>query len=262
MIETHVDGATEVVERERAALTEQGAAYEEFRRRVASLSTTERRPGSAGATVHGGGAARTARADTGGAACERVRETFAETVRPHSIDDVGEEPLLETIREELGDGVALALAPTTDAGFTPKTKQAVLTAARERSRGIEATLASIDSERESLEGAADVVAELTEWLVAADETPLSSLGFDALRDRHERLAAYRARCDSLLTERQELLASTTGRNGSADVTHRSLVRYLYSSFPVVYPVLSTVTRLADLLGDCQRAVRSHLTRRA
>jgi len=262
MIETHVDSATEAAERERAALTEQGAAYEEFRRRVASLSTTEIRRGCAGATAHGSVTARTARADTGGAACERVRETFAETVRPHSIDDVGEEPLLETIREELGDGVALALAPTTDAGFTPKTKRAVLTATRERSRGIEATVAAIDSELESLETAADVVAGLTEWLAAANETPLSSLGFDALRNRHERLATHRSQCDSLLTERQELLASTTGRNQSADVTHRSLVRYLYSSYPVVYPVLSTVTRLVDLLDDCQRTVRSHLTRRA
>jgi len=260
VIETHVDSAREAVDRERGLLADEAAAYEEFRSRVASLSATEMGQG-AGAAAPGGVAVRSARTDAGGEALERVRAAFAETVRPYSVDDVGEEPLLETIRAELGDGIALALAPTTETGFTAGTKRAVLTAARERGRGIEATIDALEREAASLRSVGDAVDEVTEWLATADETPLSTLGFDALRDRHERLADHRERCERLLADRQELLLSTTGRNESADVSHRSLVRYLYSSFPVVYPVLSTVTRLYDLLADCQHAVRDHLTRR-
>lgn len=263
MIETHVDRARDAVERERELLAEEGAAYEEFCDRIRSLSTTEVAPGTgARGAAPGGVVAGTARPDAGGAACEQAREAFAETVQPYSVADVDDEPLLETIREELGDGVALALAPTTDPGFTTQTKGAILSAARERRRGIEATIDALDSEAESLHAAGDAVDEITDWLAEADETPLSTLGFDGLRDRHERLADHRDRVAALLDDRQELLASTTGRNRSADITHRSLVRYLYEPLPVVYPVLSTLTRLYDLLGDCQRTVREHLTRRA
>jgi hypothetical protein len=262
VIETHVDRARTAVEREREVLSEEGSAYEAFRRRVESLSAAEiGRGAGVGGTTHGGVATRTAHGDASGGACEQVREAFAETVRPYSVDDVGEEPLLETIREELGDGIALALAPTTETAFTPQTKGAILTATRERWRGIDATIDALDSEAESLRAVGETVDEITDWLAAADEMPLSSLGFDELRERHDRLAEFRDRCERLLDDRQELLLTTTGRNHSADVAHRSLVRYLYSSLPVVYPVLSTVTRLYDVLEECQRAVRDHLTRR-
>lgn len=262
MIETHVDRARETVAREREVLAEERAAYEQFRRRVADVSTAEARPTVSASTSLGGVAARTSTADTGDTACTTVREAFGETVRPHSVDDVGsDEPLLETIREELGDGVALALAPTTDPGFTPRTKEAVLSATGERRHAIDATTDALDDEAESLRAVGEAVGEITQWLGEAEETPLSSLDFDALRERHERLSSYRERCAALLDDRQELLDQTTGRNVGAGVGHRWLVRYLYQSFPVVYPVLSTLTRLYGLLGECQRAVRDHLTRR-
>ena len=262
MIETHVDRAREAVERERDVLEEEGTAYEVFRRRVASLSATEMSGRAAtGGTGHGV-VAQAVRPDAGDDACGQVREAFAETIRPYSVENVENEPLLETIRGELGDGIALALAPTTDAGFTPETKRAILTAARERRRGIAATIESLDSEAESLREAGEAVDEITDWLADADETPLSSLGFEALQARHDRLTGHRERCERLLEERQELLVATTGRNASADITHRSLVGYLYTALPVDYPVLSTLTRLYDLLEECERAVRAHLTRRA
>ncbi|WP_435115097.1 DUF7260 family protein [Halolamina sp. C58] len=262
MIETHVDRARTAVEREREVLSEERSAYETFRRRVESLSAAEMGHGGGVGGARGGVVSRTAHGDASGGACEQVREAFAETVRPYSVDDVGDEPLLETIREELGDGIALALAPTTETAFTPETKGAILTATRERRRGIDATIDALESEAESLRAVGEAVGEITDWLATADETPLSELGFEALRERHDRLAEFRDRCEGLLDDRQELLLTTTGRNQSADVAHRTLVRYLYSSLPVVYPVLSTVTRLYDLLAECQRAVRAHLTRRA
>jgi len=261
MIETHVDRARETVEAERDVLAEERAAYEQFRRRVADVSTAEGRPTVSASASLGGVATRTSSGDAGDTACATVREAFAETVRPHSVDDVGDEPLLETIREELGDGVALALAPTTGPGFTPQTKEAVLSATCERRHAIDATIDALDDEAESLQEVCKAVGEITEWLDAAEETPLPALGFDALRERHEQLSSYRERCATLLDDRQALLQQTTGRNPGADVGHRCLVRYLYQSFPVVYPVLSTLTRLYELLEECQRTVRDHLTQR-
>lgn len=257
MIETHVERARQTAESERASFADERAAYEQFRRRAADLSTTEL--GDAGTLGPTGAVTTRTATETKDAGCQAVREAFAETVRPFSVEDVTDEPLLATIRAELGDGVALALAPTTDTGFTARTREAVLAACRDRRQAIDATTAALDSEIDSLRAATAVIEEITEWLAATDETALSSLEFEGLADRHDRLSAFRTRCEQCLADRQELLGETTGRTPGADVTHGSLVRFCYQSFPVDYPVLSTVTRLYELLGDCQRVVRAHLT---
>jgi hypothetical protein len=46
------------------------------------------------------------------------------------------------------------------------------------------------------------------------------------------------------------------------IHQRTVSRFLYSEFPVEFPVLSTTTRLLETLEECQEAVRDHLTRRA
>ncbi|OYR50821.1 hypothetical protein [Halorubrum sp. Ea8] len=58
----------------------------------------------------------------GDARCREVRRAFHETARPHSladVDDADAESLLETVRSEFTESVAVALAPTTDASSTP-----------------------------------------------------------------------------------------------------------------------------------------------
>jgi hypothetical protein len=103
---------------------------------------------------------------------------------------------------------------------------------------------------------------VVEWVETAAETPLPQLGFDALAERHRRLAAFRERCDDVVADRQSLLGTTTGRELEAGVRHGAVVEFVYADFPVEYPVLSTVARVADTCADCQRAVRDHLVRRA
>lgn len=260
VVETHVDVARETVARERGQIVDEQEAYEQFRRQVASISPTEAPP-QTGAGGSGPIGTQAAASTTDSTNCRRVREAFAETVRPHSVDAADEEPLLETIREELGDGIAVALAPTTDHGFTPQTKQAIFAAVCERLQDLDATTTSLDREAESLAAAATETETVTEWLRAADETPLPELGFEDLRERHERLDEFRDQCQQRLTVRQELLQETTSQNPWVGLNHRSLVVFLYQKFQVNYPVLSTIARLDDLLADCQRTVRDHLTRR-
>lgn len=156
----------------------------------------------------------------------------------------------------------MALAPTTDSALTGELQSAVITRCRTRRHELRAIDAALGHEIEHLDGAVEAVTSVTDWLVDTNETPLTDLGFDALRTRHEALATHRERCEEVAVERQAFLRRTTSWNAQAGVSHRRLVERLYRAFPVDFPVLATVVRLEDVCADCQRIVRDHLTRRA
>lgn len=259
-IAADVDRAADRVREERDAFAEKRAAYEAFVDRVAAVPTEPAPSGSPRATAAGTQLRAEASESDG---CRAVRAAFAETVRPHSVADVDEpESLSATIRSELTDTVANVLAPTAEAAFTDGVKRAVVAEARANRTGAETTRRALDREAESLAAAAGAVDDVASWLARADETPLSDLGFDALRRRHRTLAAHRDRCEEAAAERQAFLRETTGRTATAEVDHRTLARYLYQSFRVDFPALSTVARLDGVCESCQRAVRAHLVRRA
>jgi hypothetical protein len=197
--------------------------------------------------------------------CRAVRQAFVETIRPHSVDDAADadaEPLLETVRAELTDSIAVALAPTTDASFSPALKRAIASAATARRVELTTLDRALDREETMLDDAESTVETVTDWLVDADETPLTDLGFEALRSRHVTLATHRDRCADLADRRQSFLRRTTDRGAQARIPHRSLVSSLYDDFPVDHPVLATVARLDSVCAACQRTVRDHLVRRA
>lgn len=260
-VNTYVREARPRVGAEREAVDAKAEAVDAFADRVADLSA-EPTPATTSGVTATGGTLRNRPADDG---CRAVRRAFAETIRPHSVVDVADadaEPLLETIREELSDSIAVALAPTTEASFSPGLKRAVVSAAT--ARRVELTTLDRALEREGafLDEAQSTVETVTDWLVDADETPLTDLGFDALRARHETLGTHRDRCSDLADRRQAFLRETTERNAQARIGHRKLVPYLYDDFPVDHPVLATVARLDSVCAGCQRTVRDHLVRRA
>ena len=260
MVETHITAAQERVEREQEHVAGERRAYKRFRSEVAAISPTP--PGTASGRA-GGVVSTLGAGDAGSGDCRRLREAFAETVRPYSVEDVADkEPLLETLREELGDSIALALAPSTDHGVTPQVKGAIAAETGERLQELDAMAAAVKREESSLADAAADVEAVTEWLIEADETALSTLGFDELRARYERLESEEERCRERLRERQRLLHSTCGGDAHVTLRQRAVAEFLYRSFPVRYPVLSTVTRLLESLSECKRAVRAHLLRRA
>jgi hypothetical protein len=261
-VDTYIEQASARVRTEREAIEELVDAYGTFIRRVRELQP-DGTPASMAGTTTAGGAIHVSGEASGPERCRRVRTAFAETVRPHSVADIDEpEPVLETIREEFTDAVAVALAPTTDTAFTPELKGMVLSEARSRRSEAAALQRALGREATELDDVAEAVEDVVTWIVEADETPLSDLGFDALKQRHETLADHRDRCESLARDRQEFLRGTTTDGLETRVSHRSLVAYLYSDFPVDHPVLATVTTLDETCRDCQRAVRTHLVRRA
>jgi hypothetical protein len=259
-VDTYVDQARTRVRAERKALGEMVDAYESFCRRVQNLPAD----GTASTGVGKGPTATTHLSTDAGSAddCRPVRVAFVETIRPHSVVDVdGEESVLETIRAEFTDAIALALAPKTDTRFTPALKSQVLAAAQSRRSETRALQTAVERERDHLEETADVVETVTTWLVSANETPLSALGFKKLKHRHETLASHRDRCEQVARERQALLRATTSDGVDVGVSHRTFIRYLYQELPVDHPVLATITKLEETCRSCQRIVRDQLIRR-
>jgi hypothetical protein len=262
-VETHVQDALDRTATERTHVEQKGAAFEQFRTAVRDIETRTG-CGHAGDPMADGGIRVAATGYGGGGTqnkCEQVRAVFAETVGQASDVVAAEETTIETLREEFCEEVALALSPHSKSQFTPNVKQAVLTAAGNRRQELAALDKALVVERESLTDAVEEIAEMTTWLADADQTPLLGLGFEELRQRHERLSVFRDRCTRIADQRQDTLETTTSYDGSAGLEHEGVVTYLYDDFPTTHPVLSTTARLDEVCADCQRAVRDHLTRR-
>ncbi|WP_327050595.1 DUF7260 family protein [Halomicrococcus gelatinilyticus] len=265
-VTTHVNDALGRVQREQEHVSEKQSALDRFCDRVREVPAgSPRQPSATSRATAGGTASAMAtyrRSDSSADRCRRVCEAFAETVAAAGLADGQESESLSTaLRTELGDDVALALAPGTDGVFTPDVKQAVLAAATRRRTELRAMERALATEADSLRTAAAELDEVTDWLARTDETPLLELGFEALRERHETLTRHRARCERLARDRQRVLNGTTSHEAAAGVSHRALVASLYDGFPTDHPVLATVARLDGVCDDCQRAVRDHLTRR-
>ena len=262
-IETHIDSALTRAKQEQTHIEAESKAYERFLSGVTSLSpqpaaapvTT---PSAAGGTVSVPAGSQPDAATTD---ADRVRELFAETVRPHSVADLDtEEPLLKTIREELGDSLAVILASETNAGVSPQVQSAICLKSQQRLQELKTMRSVVDQEYESLQAADNDYQTASKWVEEHNQTSLAELEFSELQRRHEQLSTHRNRCEERLLARQETIHSMTSRDAQVSFKHDSLLTYLYQEFSISYPVLSTVTRLHTLLADCQQSVCNNLTR--
>jgi hypothetical protein len=230
VVDTYIEQARTRARSEQEAIAEMQDAYETFINRVQQLQPEQTASSVAGLTTAGGATHRSADASSADG-CRPVRRAFAETIRPHSVADLNEaESLLETIREEFTGAIAVALAPTTEASFTPELKQMVLAEAQSRQAEATALQKALEREEAHLDDAGTAVNDIIAWIVDANETPLTDLGFDALQQRHETLASHRDRCENVARDRQEFLQKTTNNGVDAAVSHKSLIPYLYQDF--------------------------------
>jgi hypothetical protein len=266
--ELRTHDAIERAEAERERIEEKVAAFETFGERVrevaadagqrASASANSPTGRSMGSTLAAGAASTgrttgTGTATTSGA--ETVREAFAEAVLPHA--DAG--TLSEAMADELSTELAAALSPAAG-GFAPglKAQLASRVEARQKECGLLAD--AIETERDRLRAVADELEGITDWLAEADETPLLQLGFEELRQRHDRLTTFRKTCDRIAGERQSAVRGTQN-DGLTGIRESELLDHLYGSFEDDHPVLADLARLDAALADCQRAVRHHLCAR-
>lgn len=261
---TQIDDAIARVEDEQTEVESLRRGFERFERAVRERSPATARARQQGTQTTASATvpiAKTVAGPTGEDRCRAVCAQFVEHVRPHVVSVPEEEAVLETIREELGEEIALALAPATGAGFTEALKGEILSATAQRRAELDAMTRALETEVASLRSAREEVSAMRRWFESADERPLLSLGFDELRRRHERLGEFRQRCARILERRQRHLQATTGSDAAVGLTHQSLVEYLYGSLPSGHPVLSTVVRAVRYCREYQRAIRDHLTRR-
>ena len=248
---------------EERTLRAERTAYDRFRTTVADLDVDGPTTASNSAAAGGLATVTSMLPSVGGstATCEDVREAFAETVRPHSVADVqADEALMATIRAELGDDLAVALAPGTDVAFDPALRSSVLDTVDDRLVEIDAVVDALEREVASMDAVAEHVASTVDWLAAVDRDPLDALSFDALRARHADIAERREATDAVAADRQSFLRVRTGGGVDCDVAHDGVSDYLHGTD--TYPALDALTRTSRLLEDCQRTVRAHLTRRA
>ncbi|WP_276301136.1 DUF7260 family protein [Halorussus lipolyticus] len=263
-VERRTADAIERAEAERDRIEEKATAFEEFGERVREVSADAGQQGggatasangrlgqSAGSTLAVGTATGTASAS----AAESVREAFTETVLPYA--DAG--TLSEAMADELSAELAAALSPAAG-GFAPGLKAQLVSRIEARRKEVGLLADAIGAERDRIREVADELDAITEWLADADETPLLQLGFEELRERHDRLASFRETCDRLADERQSAVRGTQN-DGLTGIRESELLDHLYGEFEADYPVLADLAELDAALADCQRAVRSHLCAR-
>lgn len=262
-VRTRVSDALEMAGEKRRRVRAKRSAFGEFEhalREIPAHSSASRSGGTGRGTVPTAVSVREPGGDRASEdRCLRAREAFAGTIEP-CLDDAAFESLSGAIEAELGTEVALVLDPRTDTAFSPPTKDAMVSAAADRQIELSAMERALEAEIRSLRAAVEGIGAVTGWIADADETPLSKLGFAALRARHEALSAHRSRCEGLVSDRQAVL---DGRSCEGEVVlgHRTLVGQLYTAFPAEYPVLATSARLIGVCEECQHAVRAHLVRR-
>lgn len=166
-VDTYLDHARTCVHAEQEAIGAKLDAYKTFMRRVRDLET-EQTPSSTAGITTAGGATHLFADGSGTDRCRTVRSAFDETIQPHSVADIGgAESLLETIREEFTDAIAVALAPTTEPSFTPELKQMVIAEARSRRLEAATLRKALGGEETQLDDAAATVDEINAWVVDA-----------------------------------------------------------------------------------------------
>ena len=214
---TRIHDALTRVQTEQDSVDAKRDAIDRFINRVEDCSPVPNPATATGATAAVGPVSQRSQGTTD--QCGVVRQAFVETIQPHSLDDVDhQESLHEPILTELSESIAVALAPTTKATFSPELKQVVLTKSHVRRAAAENLRRALGREASELVDARDIVDDITEWIATADETPLTQLGFEELRARHETLARYRSQCVEIAGHRHELLNGATSPKPSASVT--------------------------------------------
>jgi len=252
------------VEAEKDHVGGKQTAYDRFEKSVRELWIDDGETIPTAARATGGGAAAvspmTGRRDDD--PCRQIRERFGATVRPYSIEDVeGTESVVATIREELGERIALALSPNGSGQLTPRLRDGIRSSIDDRRSELRAMSAALDRERTSLREAEDGIEAAVDRIRRIDGRYLYRCGFGELCERHERLGTCRERCNRLAHERQATLASTTSHGARAGVDHRTLTAYLYRDLPTKHPVLTAILGLDSACIEAQRALRDQLTRR-
>jgi len=247
MPETHqprIERALALLDRERTYVTDERAAFDRFRARIARLdpsAATPTNPVSAGDAVACVGTA--PRPDP---VAQAIQRTYEETVLavPHYAEEYGE-PAKANFAAELGPEVAVQVF---EAGrVTPPVYETIKSATEQAIADRTTYRETLTTERESLEtvreGLDEYESRAAELGAAVDDST-TSRQCEAIDDE---LATLEAACADLAATRQTLLHDRTTAN-LVGITAESLVRFLYADCDATCPALADI-------ADCLETIR-------
>lgn len=259
-VETAIEQARSRVADEQTFTSEKRAAFERFRADLADIDASQ----PSGGAIGGGGPTRVVSAHTSGTDVSAVLSAFETHLGEYCGDATDtHDSVHEAVAAEFSTELAVSLCGGDSAGtLTPQLKQVVVAETNDRLAELQVMERALDREAESLAAVGDPVESVCSWFSTHDATPLTDLGFEALRERHDELASHREALTAAAAERQETLHATTGGPDAVGIEQDVLVEYLYAGFEATHPALATLARLDSLCADAQRTVRAHLCARA
>ncbi|QZP38894.1 DUF7260 family protein [Halobaculum magnesiiphilum] len=246
---SRLDGAREALAREVTRTRAERDAFEQFRRRVAKLESSERaRPTPTGGgtnvlTVPAGGAT----VDEDGLA--DARRAYRETVMATAhYEEEYDETLATNVAEEFSAPVASALVEDGGA-LTPSLRTTLASGARHASEERAELLSKLETERSSIEAAESTLSPAVDTSEGVVDRDLSRATYTDIVADYERLEWHEGRVESLLSDRQARIHDEEG-------DRRHWFDYLYRSLASPYPVLSAGAGTLSLIDDAKSALAS------
>lgn len=160
----------------------------------------------------------------------KVRDAYQGTVMSVAhYDEVYDNTLLEDIEAEFGSELAAVVHPTTETSFTERTRELVVTAAKNSIQQRTAMLERLDAEEQSLVNAQEQIEGLVEEL-------------DGARIPYWYATTFLTRIEELACDRQTMIRRT---QTSGFTNGHQLCEYLYADERWTYPVLTGLGRLRE-----------------
>lgn len=239
----HFEEAFDVIESERAILTTEIEAFEEFLDVVESVTPT---------STAGSGLPPVQSQTAGTDPFQTIRDGYESSVMavPHYEAEYGES--FETnARTEFGPDIATLL--TTGRVFEAHHKQAVIVATEESIEQRRHLLEAIDEEQASLERFRDPVQSVIDAIRSFDGGTLASDSPKLLDGYRRRIDVLESRCHDLVDGRQSEIVGDR-RALSLPISGPDLPSYLYTELPVTYPVIAPLTAVLESAAGIGAAV--------
>jgi hypothetical protein len=182
---------------------------------------------------------------------EAIQRAYEETVMAVSFyDEEYGDNCVESLRAEFGPEVATAV--TDPDCFGPAAKAALTTAIKRAVREREQLIEICESERKSVDAAADTLLPVAAELDSIASANPEDDTFGALEARWFRLSRLQERCESAAANRQSTINDRRSHQ-DLPVDSPDICAYLYQTHNSAYPILAVCIGLAQRITTLQTA---------
>ena len=237
---------------EREAVAAEREAFLDFAERVGSISTGPgQSPGQAACSIVNPGG--------GSSSIQEVKEQYRKTILTlPDHEDAYDESLEEHLAAEFGGEIASLVFHGQH--FDAQVKALLVQQAQESARDRQQLLEIIDTEAQSLQSASSQLEPVANYLGAHGEDSVQTTSFDDALKLATSISRYRNDCEQVIETRQQEVHSIDSRTGGR--TDEFFQEYLYNSFSVSFPVLTTALAYIRSLDSQWSTLVSELTRPA